>query len=907
MMPIPDATPEQRERLARLIYDNPPALSTTQGRKVIMVAALLDGEDGKPWIAWLGAKPARVCNLKKELSEKGLGAFLDKWEGAVEKAKKHPKLPAGTPGPEGINTADEWLEKRNADSEPVFELVRMLIRPGANIAIFAARDRKLASSATSSGLQTFQGKIRQALAEPILKDLHWTKLSVFDAFVPALLAKLNIKHHVLQWRLNMAGELDEFEPILDPIPALRTDFGPDYEFFIVAQGDAGMHRVKRWCANAEADGAGLNPLNVLLIPTAAEFFDRLASTIYRLRERWSCPGLLPLHWLLYQRVMEWEASGDFTPFYYSCGAVRIARSLQHDALLWRYTALFGALFHMNRTMWSALMWKDEISLGHERIHPRISIDTPPQSGAKRLYVRMLPEIAYEFGAAPGTPDPTHPEAMTRHLRDWLRQRNTTAKFFYSTKPMDFSGWERAGNRGRSGKARETFARIHAVLLPRHFLARPEVLPLPLPELSALADGLTEGVCRRTLKVDGEAKPCLVLHAPSLIASIRRAYEANTYGDRIFDLQRHLRTAAVHLGRTDGHLPLKRMAVARLNFNRPSYWCLNPASDTPDSPDQFRWSALRAMQENAQENGSSFNFLPLPDDSVEQGFKDLLHDCDADFLLCHLSPKDRKKAGQLAEKWAARVNAFIKTSYDVDTPDGKGRVIAAVEEDFRSQAASRKNELKGWVCEILGVFSQSCLRVTRDAIEVAQRCSLAGLETVALVIESETSIEKRWMRFLRMTLKSKFIPPPGPGKKAGKLAPDEYRDDTDKPDHEASDGQAYKQWSQAQRSDDADAPEIKDLVALILALVQEPRVIILAQSFATEAAEPGSKVWSGVLQKLSERADGGQIEAAVLEALQICRSDASEDSKLQKIMSRFQKITGAKSKPDSRQERPSVGG
>lgn len=130
--------------------------------------------------------------------------------------------------------------------------------------------------------------------------------------------------------------------------------------------------------------------------TSGNFFGRIASTIYRVRQRWNCPGLLSLHWVLRGNVEQWAEAPDQEPFAYECNVQDLQLSLKHNELLWRYTAYVHALFQANRTMWTRLPWNSEFSLDVPAFRVGIEIlPRPEASRASALTSEYFPRPANE--------------------------------------------------------------------------------------------------------------------------------------------------------------------------------------------------------------------------------------------------------------------------------------------------------------------------------------------------------------------------------------------------------------------------------------------------------------------------------------------------------------------------------
>ncbi|MCE9610234.1 MAG: hypothetical protein K8R23_08495 [Chthoniobacter sp.] len=607
-------------------------------------------------------------------------------------------------------------------------------------------------------------------------------------------------------------------------------------------------------------------------------------------------------------MKKWAETAGTEPLFYQGDARLFVRSLEHGALLWRYTAFFGGLFHMNRSMWSRLPWSGEFPLYVSSLRPRIVIRPSPVGGSGIIVnVALLPEIAYEFNLIPNPPSSMDLRRMRRQLRTRLRGGNVTARFVYSTTPMSFGGWEQVIRPDFDAQIPESVGRMPSVLVPRHFVSSDDMSATALRAFVLLSKRTQEGVSRGTSMVDGEPEPCLIFHVPCLLAGIRNACEKNSYGDRIYELEQRLVFHANGLKDGGKDYPLKPMTVAQLHNFHPSYWCLDPATNDAEAPDDWRRKVLAANQRNAETKNRWQDLTrptaSLPDGSSERTFRDVLRDLDADFLYCHLLPEDRAAVERLAELWAEQVQALIGPLYDVNISEGKGRVIAAVEADLREQAAARKSELMGWVYDALVVFAYKSRRIIRKTIETMQRCSLVGVEPVALVVESESSLLKRWNIFLRESLKSQLIPrkqpprmkkPPNSGKNA-KIGFEDTEDQLAAADQDES--TYYEAGFHGFDEPVAQNPIAVKIVALIETLLKCPQDLNAAQNFAIAAVDIDGQTWRAVLACLAKREDGAKVKAAVMYGLDICRnpepSEDSDNAKISALMKRFSKLTGRK--------------
>jgi hypothetical protein len=251
------------------------------------------------------------------------------------------------------------------------------------------------------------------------------------------------------------------------------------------------------------------------------------------------------------------------------------------------------------------------------------------------------------------------------------------------------------------------------------------------------------------------------------------------------------------------------------------------------------------------------FLLAEKVSPTSSFEEMLSDLDADFLLCHLSSADRSLIDSQAAEWAAAVQRFIQPLFDVDESSGRDRVIGSIEGTLRPQAAARKSELRSWVFDTLQAFSRNNRRIIRQAIEVAQRCVIAGLPPIAIVVEPEETIIRRFAALLRRRVKSELMP-----RKFKAIAPREF-------------GDREGNWED-------NAESVGDLLGLIIAFAGQGTDRRLGEDFVLHAETADFKIWGDVLAELENLEDGEAMKAAVLEGLKICRSNKEGTSQAAKI-------------------------
>jgi len=849
-----ELTPDQHERLKALLVwtqTDISALGRTQGRQVLMLTALFDGVEGKVIASKLGAHPSMVSNFKGKVLSNGVEPLLEMWEASVQRYRAESEKHFGSRRAGAFDTTNKWLETYEPDNEPAIAIAQMVIGPGCNYVIFGVRHCKSESSESMPVLGDFRGKVRRILKKPIIKSPPWTRISTFDAHISEMFRCLAAKYPSL--------EMPEWnaEPP-DPIPDLQNKFGSEYEFLIIAQGDVAERHVANWQRMAEARGSKLNPNNLLLVTAADEFFQQLESSVYRLRERWSCAGLFSDVLVVCELVRHWASSTESEPFTYSVDVQRFKNQFKRNSLLWRYPALYGGLFHMSPSMWSRLSHKWEFTLTVSKLRPNIVVKPVfDEEGGAMLFmsVEIIPHIGFTYMAARVLSSHESIRKIERGFRKQLREKGRSTTFSYSTNPLlvvrDFTtiGVE------PDGATLPNLEKTYSVLVPRHFVVTDETLVVPLCGLHALAKRLKEGVSLESFTVEGASEPCLIFYAPSLLSGIRTAYEANMYGDLIYAMERQLRGVASHLGKEEADL-WNRVPVAPISHLHPSYWCLDPATNGPENsggPDAWRWKSFvnKLAYRLKIPPGEAPRTRPPPD-SIERGFGNVLSDLDADFLYCHVLPEDRTVAERLADLWEEQVKELISSRYDVGTREGRNRVLASLGYELAKGVAGRKTELRSLVYDVLEEFAKNSRRVIRKAIEVLQRCSLDGLEPVPLVIETEKSLSKMFFRFLGQRSKSVLI-------QRTRTATS-----TNASRHDTIDG-----------SCEVDYGEIDELVSLILSMMKQPRDRSLARSFAIEAVRTDLTILGEVVAELAKVKGGAEIKAAVLEGLKLCRGPKGE--------------------------------
>lgn len=898
-----ELTLDQYERLKALLswtQTDVSALGETQGRQVKMLTLLLDRIEGKVIASSLGIGRSTVSNFKTKVSGLGIEPLLKKWEAMVQRYKTKLEKHFGSRKSGAIDTTNKWIDGHNPHNEPAIAIAQMVIGPGCNYVIFAVRHFKSDSSESVPFGKSFPRTVREIFKDPIIKNPPWTRISHFDAKISKMFWHLTNKYRTLE-RPAWVAELP------DPIPNFTNAFGSEFEFFIIAQGDMAERYFASWQRMAETRGEKLNPHNFLLVNSAEEFFQRLESTIYRLRERWSCAGLLPDFFVPCVLVEKWAQEEDTEPLLYTAKGEIFNQILKINSLLWRYPALYGGLFHMSPKMWSRLPFKGEFTLTVSNLRPNIVIKPvfdEQEGGMLFMSVEIIPQISFTYMALRTFSSHESVRKMERSLRNQFRENGRATRFSYSTNPLLVVRDMAPIGVEHDGVTLPNLENVYSVLVPRHFVATDETLVVPLCDLHALAKCLKEGVSWENFIVEGVSEPSLIFYAPSLLSGIRTAYEKNIYGGIIYTLECAQARNALHLGKEGDDL-LNRIPTAPIYFQHPSYWCLDPAQNGPEnseSPDAWRRkSIVNTLADPLNIPHGEVPPTRPPADAIERGFGNVLSDLDADFLYCHLLPEDRAAVDRLADSWEEQVKTIINSRYDIETPSGRNLVLASLGYELAKGVTGRKTELRSLVYAVLEEFAKNSRRVIRKAIEVMQRCLLAGLDPVPLVVETETSLSKMFYGFLEMRAKSKLIEHKKPPfqKDASKT--------TEKPEDEnnAFVDEFVMDSEQSCDSYENDIRTETELVALVITFVKKPRDQNFARSFAGEAKCVNMRIWRDVLVRMAELENGPAIRVAVEKGLDLCRGpegrNLSPDAKITGLMDLFAEIPKQEKPPSSRSD------
>ena len=770
MKPIP-CSDTQLQRLQNQI-----ALATelTIGRKLKrwrVVEQLCRGISGVDIARNEQIHPQQVSRIKKDLLNKGVAAEIEGIDLALKtRSKPKKKLKRGRPG---FTRWEEWAESKGntVDTEPFIELATLILSPDAQVAVFVVCDplkKKIRDPDEEEALDPLEQKIhfpdknikkviRSILSECSEDQCQWTNLSGIDQLIPEIMQDLE----------EGANKIAEWVH-----PRERPAITPLKERFHVDEITNGLavEGVFTYCVLQSGSSSACEELLKLLFPADPEyttipyneklgFFKQLEIICYRLRIRWSCIGLFPCMWELYDEIAEWEEDLFQEWFVRETSRDAVERYMKASRVVQNYHALNGALLSLTPSLWSILPFEEEADFRTLALRPKIEVVRhDPQNCEVRI--EPLPEVFYPPKLVAWIGDP---EELAKTYR-----RAGPIRFHYSARPVSESKGKpatqpvplKAKDKTDAIKEMQTVA-----LLSRHFLSYDPVLPLEM--IRELADRCQSGVSQEQFDLGGRKISCLVVNMPELLDEIKTVFRSNFYGDRHYELflsQQSLR--AFNLATRKGwNLLIAGLLEQMDSFAGPYYYfsALDLVNPKPSYDVMTRFShRLYALEGKAETEAMPCENLDWPGEPFAYReyatFLALLTDFDADFLLTGIDQKFREKVDLTAAEWAKAVEKVVKNQYwikDTGKPN-MARITANLPPSWQTSVNKLKDDIVGAVDKSLTAFCDSRKRVARTAIETAQRLALAHFVPAAIVVEDEALILKSWRSFVRKHIRGELL-------------------------------------------------------------------------------------------------------------------------------------------------------
>jgi len=867
----------QLHRLQELIVQAEHTVTGRYLKRFRIVAQLCQGIRNVEIARKEGAEEALVCTIKSGLLRTGVDAEILK----LEKLLKPRPAPTkkGKRGAPGFKRWEEFAlsEGNKVDKEPFIELATLIIAPHASVAVLAVRDPHW----------DLKKAIRLICTACSEDECRGTYLSGFDRIFSEMLYGLEQGADLLE----AFGDPHQ-SPEINPV---KGRFGEGVSFCILQSGssEACEDLVKLLFPKNE-------PFQLIPVDETLDFFEQLAGIFYRLRVRWSCIGLFPCVWEMYNEMAVWEETYFADWFVWETSRDEIEGCTRAARVAQNYLASNGTLFSLTPSLWQELPYHEEADFRTLTVRPRVDvIRHDPKRNEVELSIRPLPEFGYTVTKIwKGDPE---------ELAKLYREAGPT-RFHYSARPFGESKGE-SPTEPESLKTSDIpdISNVRRVLLvTRHFLSYKPVVPLEtIRDLAARND---PGVFRERVQLGDREISFLVLNMPKLLEAIRVVFRSNFYGDRHWELLYSQMKLCTHNFLTSKGRDVLIAGIMQhmQEFAGPYYYF--SALDLTDSQASREVMTRRKHRETALEGKAEMGFEPrenpnLPGEAFEYRedatFLALLSDFDADFLLAGLGMEVRERIDQTAFKWAEAVaDVVIKKYWNADTgkPD-MALLVRAMPESWRTSSNSFEDEIVSAAVEALNIFRDNRKRVIRTAIETAQRLVLSGFAPATIAVEDETSILKTWRSFVRKRIRGSLLEVVKRRKaEPGYADVEAIRSNRKKKSVSESDSAGPHEVDQHDQPEiefgnegaEDDQDPIEDICTVVDELLAHGSRDDLLVRFDVLTRELSSASWLVALEQIEESHPG--VRSQIVKALRVCKGGAGRMSRemLEKLRCLFTK-------------------
>jgi hypothetical protein len=780
-------TPELHSWLGRILRSGEGLLSKPKLKTLMVLDRLAQGQTVAQIASAMRLKKPSVFQIRAKLRAADLRELLTDADWLIEEAQVARARPRRTRGRPGYESFDQWADGIGIAEEPVFDVASIIVMPNAALVVFAVKDPVGMADAFTAELWR---------ADQIA--VVWSCASGFDFYIKATFEELRTEVP----RITESGStLDAIR-----ITPIHQRFDDAYHFVSLAAGPKDI--CDRLLAQLEVAPKKIESYRH---NSPRSFLEELESSIFRLRQKRSCIGLLPCWFELYNEVNGLGEELEPRPFVWENTAALVKEWLSRRAVVQAYFAAQGFLLESNRHLWSKLPFQDECDFQTVQVRPKVeTVEGSAAADIVRLRVEPLPEIHHFVDVKwQGSP-----EAIAGAVREQLKRERPTARRRYSTRLPDEvtlrssiflpnTYFAKPGDVSKESS-------IGVVVLPRHTFSPP--LPIDLETLAEVAK-YGSGIFSAPLQIrltplserlrdfqragesafskfersvnepgaaansgasdDSALSPVLwIFHSDALASALMEAVGSKRYAYEIAKLRAWQSELIETSARDDRDTACEWM----INFMGLS-WCISNYVDADAESELVEARARRVQstyaggkqtlveasnREYRRRISEDILWGRLPPGSErgvsesEATLRRLLRDFDADFLLRHLAPERRVQVNADAHAWCETIRAILVREFWDSTG---GRLNQEkVHRLFRGERKSWKTdpETLAEVCsELLNMFVSRRVRIIRTAIENAQRCALVGLHPYPIAAEYEHSILRSWRSFVGWSINKRF--------------------------------------------------------------------------------------------------------------------------------------------------------
>lgn len=697
-------------------------LTSTQQRQVRIVTALVKGEPVARIAEQVNLLPSAVSNVHRRLRTEGLSVFLRKWKVHAAKGRARKAVPPA--GRKGTGWLIKWMAESKLEDEPIIDIAWLRIERRAGVVIFAVRE-SARPRALGSAIGSIHSLLRKLLSDPPTVTPPWNDWELFDVRFLNLLRVWRERHTSVLSRHGV-------EPFALPVPGIFT---PTKKTKLIALsfGDGSEHSFPNWASRMMRSGRlkGSHKSS-----NFEGFIGTLESIVAGLKYKMGGSGMLPSFGMLYSAIVAWAQSLSHQPFQWQTTERTMQNMAVQRAKIRMYHAAFGAVFELDRRIRAIAPWKPVFPLVRSRLRTEVQVAQDPMNSDRiRIFARFLPQLVITFNT---TRIDDSVKETERRFRYNLRKAMPATTFVYSNRDKRRSGDQLFESLvfgapfGRSCPESKTW--FPCVLLPRRWFGRESDM------ISILhASGpqkLAAGTSHRNLQSGTSQVDCFVFYAPQILVEVQEAYRRNWYGDYLYAIYSQIKAFSDYLlSEVPGGVAIEAFDIVRCNPS-PYHWCTDQHAEGSQKP------MSDACKKVLEESG-------IPEVTEEVGFAMTLAQLDADLLLLAIPREVWQRIEPLIDEWCSKLVNFVGGIYDPNRASGKGLILKAA-------GGSRwQDEFKDVVQESLIVFSEGLRRVSRYALENAQRLLLAGKRPRAIVIETESEVLAKWRKFLQRRFKSHF--------------------------------------------------------------------------------------------------------------------------------------------------------
>lgn len=473
-------------------------------KRLKVLIALSEGRSVDEISQVVGITRQAIGNIRKAVAAHGVDGEIAKFKNAIERNRPKPRGRVGRPP---IPSLSVWTEKVDASSEPIVDLIQVVIAGQSKWAVIGVRPARTRNSALNvQKTRQVQGAIRAAFESR--EPAKWTTNAMDSAFEFVL------------WRLGHA--VAETTAAAPPGRFTTTEhlqtFPVEWRFFVLHTG-------------TESPFVDVPVLNSRVVRTAAvepdEFLETLERIICHLRIHVNLIGLFPSFSDAEMPGRNLQTPRTGKPLFWALEEKDIEKAACWRLVMYYVYALEGMVFRLSSRMRRQIPEKETIRSGTLELLPRVRVRVHPLTRRKVIVdYQPVPQIGYEYVTDRERVTPTDSQKELRKRRRAQRQ----IYFEYSTRLLPGQVTSAFPTSLYRARPNPEGTRIAVVSVPRQFLM--EAPALPLRHLAGIAAQMSKPVARFDGTHLAGGHPALAYFSPQLLSAVEKAFRDGRYAARI---------------------------------------------------------------------------------------------------------------------------------------------------------------------------------------------------------------------------------------------------------------------------------------------------------------------------------------------------------------------------------------